>query len=143
MDKVITEIIIGAVILTLLISIIPIYRSSAALVSTAGEKNDINENIEEKKFKKGNEKFLQIKSRVYKYMGSHSSINRVSEGVMYIIIVVAGAFALVNGKIEAPDYIAYLLYITTLLTSIRKIIDFAEYCYARKEIVDILESTMK
>ncbi len=89
-------------------------------------KSFANENIEERKFKKGNEKFLQIKSKVYKYMGSHSSINRVSEGVMYIIIVVAGAFALVNGKIEAPDYIAYLLYITTLLTSIRKIIDFAE-----------------
>ena len=50
MDKVITEIIIGAVILTLLISIIPIYRSSAALVSTAGEKNDINENIKEVTF---------------------------------------------------------------------------------------------
>lgn len=89
-------------------------------------KSFANEGIEEKKFKKGNEKFLQIKSRVYKYMGSHSSINRASEGLMYIVIVVAGAFFLVNGKIETPDYIAYLLYISTLLTSIRKIIDFAE-----------------
>ncbi|MBR0535329.1 MAG: ABC transporter ATP-binding protein [Clostridia bacterium] len=89
-------------------------------------KSFANESIEEKKFKKGNEKFLQIKSKVYKYMGSHSSINRVSEGLMYIIIVVAGAFALVKDSIEAADYIAYLLYITTLLTSIRKIIDFAE-----------------
>ena len=89
-------------------------------------KSFANENIEEKKFKKGNEKFLQIKTKVYKYMGSHSSINRASEGLMYIVIVVAGAFFLVNGKIKAPDYIAYLLYISTLLTSIRKIIDFAE-----------------
>ncbi len=89
-------------------------------------KSFANENIEEKKFKKGNEKFLEIKSKVYKYMGSHSSINRVSEGLMYIVVVVAGAFALVDGKIEAADYIAYLLYISTLLTSIRRIIDFAE-----------------
>lgn len=89
-------------------------------------KSFANENIEEKKFKKGNEKFLSIKTKVYKYMGSHSSINRASEGLMYIIIVVAGAFFLVNEKISAPDYIAYLLYISTLLTSIRKIIDFAE-----------------
>lgn len=50
MDKVITEIIIGAVILSLLISIIPIYRNSAALVSAAGEKADINENIKEVSF---------------------------------------------------------------------------------------------
>ncbi len=89
-------------------------------------KSFANEPIEEKKFKNGNEKFLEIKSKVYKYMGSHSSINRASEGLMYIVIVVAGAFFLVKGKIEAPDYIAYLLYIGTLLTSIRKIIDFAE-----------------
>ncbi len=89
-------------------------------------KSFANENIEEGKFKKGNEKFLSVKSRVYKYMGSHSSVNRVFEGVMYIVIVVAGAFFLLNGKITAADYIAYLLYISTLLTSIRKIIDFTE-----------------
>jgi ATP-binding cassette subfamily B protein len=89
-------------------------------------KSFANENIEEKKFKKGNEKFLEIKSKVYKYMGSHSSINRVFEGAMYILIVIVGAFALIGGKITAADYIAYLLYISTLLTSIRKIIDFAE-----------------
>ncbi len=89
-------------------------------------KSFANEKIEENKFKKGNEKFLKIKSKVYKYMGSHSSINRASEGLMYIIIVVAGAYFLYKGKIETPDYIAYLLYIATLLTSIRKIIDFAE-----------------
>lgn len=50
MDKVITEIIIGAVILTLLLSIIPIYRSSAKLVSTAGAAMDENENIKEVAF---------------------------------------------------------------------------------------------
>ena len=50
MDKVITEIIIGAVILSLLISIIPIYRNSAALVSSAGETIDLNEGIKEVTF---------------------------------------------------------------------------------------------
>ena len=89
-------------------------------------KSFANEHIEESKFKKGNEKFLEIKSKVYKNMGSHSSINRAFEGVMYIVIVVAGAFALIKGKIVTADYIAYLLYIGTLLVSIRRIIDFAE-----------------
>lgn len=50
MDKVISEIIIGAVILSLLISIIPIYRNSAALVSSAGETIDLNEGIKEVTF---------------------------------------------------------------------------------------------
>lgn len=47
MDKVIAEIIVGAIILTMLIMVIPIYRSSASLVCEAGEKIDINENIRE------------------------------------------------------------------------------------------------
>ena len=50
MDKVLSEIIIGAVILSLLISIIPIYRNSAALVSSAGETIDLNEGIKEVTF---------------------------------------------------------------------------------------------
>lgn len=50
MDKIISEIIIGAVILSLLISIIPIYRKSAALLSSAGETIDLNENIKEVAF---------------------------------------------------------------------------------------------
>ena len=89
-------------------------------------KSFANESIEEGKFKKGNEKFLDIKSKVYKYMGAHSSINRTSEGLMYIVMVVVGALFLASGKIQAADFFAYLLYIGTLLTSIRKIIDFSE-----------------
>ena len=45
MDKIVSEIIIGAIILTLLISVVPIYRSSAELVGSVGEKMDVNENI--------------------------------------------------------------------------------------------------
>ncbi len=89
-------------------------------------KSFANEEIEETKFKKGNEKFLEIKSKVYKYMGSHSSVNKTFEGLMYIIVVVMGAFFLTAQKITAADYIAYLLYVGTLLTAIRKIVDFAE-----------------
>ena len=47
MDKIVSEIIIGAIILTLLISVVPIYRSSAELVGSVGEKMDVNENIKE------------------------------------------------------------------------------------------------
>jgi len=33
---------------------------------------------------------------------------------------------MINGQIAAPDYIAYLLYVQTLLTSIRRIVEFME-----------------
>ncbi len=89
-------------------------------------KSFANEGIEKEKFKGGNEKFLKIKSVMYKYMGSYSSVNRVFEGVMYIVVAVIGAFFLTADKIDAPDYVAYLMYSTMLLTSIRKLVDFVE-----------------
>lgn len=45
---------------------------------------------------------------------------------MYIVIIVAGALFLINGKIDVSVLIAYLLYVSTLLASIRKIVEFAE-----------------
>ncbi len=89
-------------------------------------KSFANENIEQKKFKGGNEKFLKIKSVMYKFMGSYSSINRVFEGIMYIVVAVIGAFFLVYEKIEPSDYVAYLMYAAMLLTAIRKLVDFVE-----------------
>lgn len=47
MDKVIVEIIVGVVALILLISVIPLYRDSAELVVSAGERLDGNEAVKE------------------------------------------------------------------------------------------------
>ena len=89
-------------------------------------KSFANEHIEEEKFKTGNVGFLNIKSIVYKLMGSFTAINRVFEGIMYIVVVLAGGIFLINKKIEAADYVAYLMYISVLLTAIKRIVEFAE-----------------
>ena len=89
-------------------------------------KSFANEHIEEEKFKSGNIGFLNIKSIVYKLMGSFTAINRVFEGIMYIVVVIAGGIFLINKKIEASDYVAYLMYISVLLTAIKRIVEFAE-----------------
>jgi ATP-binding cassette, subfamily B, bacterial len=51
---------------------------------------------------------------------------RIVDGLMYIVVVVAGALFLRNGSINAGDYVAYLLYVSTLLASIRRIVEFTE-----------------
>ena len=89
-------------------------------------KSFANEKIEEKKFAVNNVKYLDVKSRMYKYMGSFHAVNRIFEGIMYIIVVVTGAFFLINGKINAADYVAYLMYVSVLLTAIKRIVEFAE-----------------
>lgn len=59
-------------------------------------------------------------------MAGFQSSTRFFEGFMYIVIIVAGALFLINGKIDVSVLIAYLLYVSTLLASIRKIVEFAE-----------------
>ncbi|MCL1855408.1 MAG: ABC transporter ATP-binding protein/permease [Clostridia bacterium] len=89
-------------------------------------KSFANENLEIDKFQGNNQKFVQIRRRTYMYMAGFHTTTRVVDGLMYIAVLLAGGLFLVNGSISAPDYIAFLLYVTTLLTSIRRIVEFAE-----------------
>jgi len=84
------------------------------------------EGLEEAKFEKGNCEYLRLKKERYYAMGAFTSTTRLFDGVMYIVVVIVGGIFLVNGDITAPDYVAYLLYVSTLLTSIRRIVEFAE-----------------
>lgn len=85
-----------------------------------------NEPVEEEKFEGGNQKFLSIKKKVYYIMAGFQSSTRFFDGLMYIVVVVAGALFMMKGKISPADYLAYLMFVTTLLTSIRRIVEFAE-----------------
>ena len=89
-------------------------------------KSFAKESLEEAKFEKGNEKFLSIKAKVYRIMAGFQSSTRLFDGIMYIVVVVAGALFMIHGSISAADYVAYLMFVTTLLTSIRRIVEFAE-----------------
>ena len=89
-------------------------------------KSFANEAVEIDKFQENNEGFVRIKSRSYSYMAGFHTTTRVFDGLMYIVVVVVGALFLIQGTIEAGDYIAYLLFVTTLLTSIRRIVEFTE-----------------
>ncbi len=89
-------------------------------------KSFANEDVEKGKFEKGNMKFLKIKRGMYHCMASFHSTTRLFDGIMYIAVVVAGALFLRGGMITTGDFMAYLLYVTTLLTSIRRIVEFME-----------------
>ncbi|MBE7022594.1 MAG: ABC transporter ATP-binding protein [Ruminococcaceae bacterium] len=89
-------------------------------------KSFANEPVEIQKFKQGNHKFLDIKKLSYRYMALFQSSTRAFDGIMYITVVVSGSLFMIYGKITPPDLIAYLLYVNTLLTSIRRIVEFTE-----------------
>jgi len=89
-------------------------------------KSFANEPMEIEKFHQGNDEFVRINTRKYIYMGGFNTSTRVFDGLMYIVVVVAGALFIIRGAITPSDYMAYLLYVSTLLTSIRRIVEFME-----------------
>ncbi len=101
-------------------------RVEDSLLGIRVVKSFANENIEQDKFEGGNGELLDIKSKVYKFMGMFHSCTRLFDGIMYITVVCVGAIFIMRGKITAADLVAYLLFVTTLITSIRRIVEFAE-----------------
>ena len=89
-----------------------------------------NEPTEIEKFRMGNTKFLGIKKIMYRYMGMFQASTRFFEGLLYIVVVVIGALLLTAQhpvlKLDAADYIAFLMYVSTLFTSVRRIVEFTE-----------------
>ena len=89
-------------------------------------KSFANEDTEIKKFENSNASFLSVKKKVYKYMGAFQSSTRFFDGALYIIVVVAGAFALSSNSITSADFIAFMLFASMLLNSIRRLVEFTE-----------------
>ncbi|NLF26640.1 MAG: ABC transporter ATP-binding protein [Clostridiales bacterium] len=91
-------------------------------------KSFANEDLEREKFSEGNNGFLKIKRHMYRNMAGFHSVTRLFDGLMFIAVVVLGALFLISGsnRITAADYIAYILFTQTLLTSIRRLIEFSE-----------------
>lgn len=89
-------------------------------------KSFANEDIEREKFEKGNQKFYSLKREFYFIMGWLDSTSKFFDGIMYILMVVVGAIYVMNCTITAADLVAYLLYVSTLIESVHKIIQFTE-----------------
>ena len=89
-------------------------------------KSFAKEDVEQQKFNRGNCEYLRLKKERYYIMAAFHSTTRLFDGIMYIIVVLVGGIFLVNGGINAHQYVAYLLYVNTLIVSIRRIVEFAE-----------------
>ena len=85
-----------------------------------------NEAKEQEKFEEDNQKFRDIKERGYHVMASFHTTTRTFDGIMYLVVLLAGGIFMVKGMITAGDLMAYVMYVNTLITTIRRIVEFAE-----------------
>lgn len=85
-----------------------------------------NEDIEMEKFEFGNLRFLDSKRKNYLVMGWFTSINNFLQGMLYVAVLVAGGYYVVQGEVQASDIIIYVLYINMFLDPIKRLINFTE-----------------
>lgn len=84
------------------------------------------EEAEAEKFEKGNAEFRRIKTKMYYAMATFGMSTRLFDGLMYSVVIVAGGLFLLYGRITAGDLVAYILYVSTLIATIRRIVEFTE-----------------
>ena len=84
------------------------------------------EEQEKEKFENGNQLFQTIKTKTYYAMAAFHTSTRLFDGLMYLVVILAGGLSLVGGMISAGDLVAYVLYVSTLIATIRRIVEFAE-----------------
>ena len=84
------------------------------------------EDEERSKFEEGNVEFQRIKKKSYYAMATFGTSTRLFDGLMYTVVIVAGGLSLTRGAISAGDLVAYILYVSTLIATIRRIVEFTE-----------------
>lgn len=89
-------------------------------------KSFANEDLENKKFKVGNDAFLEAKKNNYKYMGVYNSGLTAFTTMINLLVIVSGGLMITKDMISVTDLVTFLLYINIFTDPIKTLIDFTE-----------------
>lgn len=89
-------------------------------------KSFANEDVENEKFKTGNDGFLSAKKNSYLYMGSFQAGINGFTTLIQVCVIVIGSVLIAKGQMNITDLLTFLLYISVFTDPIRTIIDFTE-----------------
>ncbi len=85
-----------------------------------------NEDLESYKFEEGNRTFLHLKKKQYRVMAGFHATTRLLNGVMNLLVIIAGAIFLSRGELTPGEFASYLLYINLLLNTVTRLVNFME-----------------
>jgi ATP-binding cassette subfamily B protein len=89
-------------------------------------KSFANEEIENQKFRVGNDGFLAAKKNSYHYMGSFQAGVGVFTTLIQVNVILAGGILIAYQRMNVSDLITFLLYIGVFTDPIRTLVDFTE-----------------
>lgn len=85
-----------------------------------------NEDVDGERFDRSNTNYRQAKRGYYKSMGSFMASQEFFMGIMPVIIIAFGGWLIMEGELNYIDLITFTLFVSTFVTPIRKMAQFAE-----------------
>lgn len=89
-------------------------------------KSFANEELENAKFKTGNDGFLEAKKNSYHYMGQYHSGLTAFTTLINVLVIFFGGLMVTKEVVSVTDLVTFLLYINVFTDPIRTLIDFTE-----------------
>lgn len=89
-------------------------------------KSFANEEIENEKFRHGNDGFLNAKKNSYFYMAHFNAGLGTFTTLIQVNVILAGTILIAKGSVNISDLITFLLYISVFTDPVRTLIDFVE-----------------
>ena len=86
-------------------------------------KSFANEDIENEKFRVGNDGFLAAKKNSYHYMGSFQAGVGVFTTMIQVSVILVGTVLIAHGRVDMTDLVTFLLYIGVFTDPIRTLVD--------------------
>ena len=101
-------------------------KTETALLGIRVVKSFSGEAAEEEKFNRESANLSGVQKASYRYMAKLNAMVRFFDGLMYVVMILLGGVFLMKEKITAADFTAYLLYVATLISAIKRIVEFTE-----------------
>lgn len=89
-------------------------------------KSFANEEIENQKFRSGNDGFLSAKKNSYRYMGSFQAGVGTFTTLIQVSVILTGSILIAYNQLNVSDLVTFLLYIGVFTDPIRTLVDFTE-----------------
>ena len=89
-------------------------------------KSFANEDIENAKFKEGNDRFLDSKKDSYHYMGQYHAGLTAFTTLINVVVIAVGGIGITRNWVNVTDFVTFLLYINVFTDPVKVLIDFTE-----------------
>ena len=85
-----------------------------------------NERIQQQRFDCANEMFKTAKRGFHREMGRFNAVMELFVTLLNVAVITGGGWLMMGGRMDYVDLITFSLYITTFITPVRKLANFAE-----------------